>query len=338
MISLEEIKKLIEDAENPLIFFDDDPDGLCSYLLIKRYFKKGCGVFLKSSPELGEDYVKKAKEFCPDLIIILDKPKVSQEFIDKITVPIIYIDHHKPCEIKGVKYFNPRIKNENDDRPTSYWCYELVKNDLWVAMVGIVGDWCLSNVQEFSKKYKDLLPIKFKNPDDVLFESKFGELVKIFSFILKGNTSDINKAIGILTRIESPYEILDQTTPRGKFIYKQAQKMKKEYDYLLEDILENINKKNKFIIYIYTTNKNSYTSMLSNELLHGFKDRIIIIGREKSGEIRMSLRSSKKKLPKVIEKALEGLEGYGGGHDYACGACVKKGDFNEFISRLRKYL
>ncbi|MBL7147868.1 MAG: hypothetical protein ISS82_03520 [Nanoarchaeota archaeon] len=338
MISLQEIKKLIEKSENPLIFFDDDPDGLCSYLLIKRYFDKGKGVFLKSSPELGEDYVKKVNEVCPDLIIILDKPKVSQDFVDKVNVPVIYIDHHTPFDVKGVKYFNPRIKNPKDNRPVSYWCYKLVKHDLWVAMIGIIGDWCLANIKEFSKKYKDLLPKKFDAPDTVLFDSKLGELVKIFSFILKGNTSDINRAINILTKIENPYEILEQKTARGNFIYKQAQKMKKEYEYLLEDIIENVDPNKRFIIYVYTTNKNSYTSMLSNELLHKFKDKIIIVGREKKDEIRMSLRSSKKKLPKAIEKSLEGLEGYGGGHEHACGSCIKKKDFNEFVRRLEKYL
>jgi len=338
MISLKEIKTYIEKSENPLIFFDDDPDGLCSYLLIKRYFKKGRGIYLKSSPEVGENYIKKVNEICPDLIIILDKPKLSQDFVDKVNVPLIYMDHHHPIDVKGIKYFNPQLIDPKDNRPTSHWCYKLVNNDLWVAMVGIVGDWCLENIKEFSKKYENLLPKKFETPDDVLFGSRIGELSMIFYFILKGKTSDVNKAITILTKIEEPYEILDQTTSRGKFIYRQAQKMKKDYDYLLEDILEKVDLNKKFIIYIYTTSKNSYTSMLSNELLHRFKDKVIIIGREKSGEIRMSLRSSKKKLPKVIEKSLEGLEGYGGGHEHACGACVKKEDFNEFVKRLEKYL
>jgi len=338
MISLKEISKYIEKSENPLIFFDDDPDGLCSYLLIKRKFGKGRGIYLKSSPEVGENLIKKVNEICPDLVIILDKPKLSQDFVDKVNVPIIYIDHHNPVDVKGVKYFNPQLIDPKDNRPTSYWCYKLVKNDLWIAMVGIVADWSLEGIEEFSKKYKDLVPKKFENPDDVLFESRIGELARMFSFILKGKTSDVNKAINILTKIEEPYEILDQTTSRGKFIYKQAQKMKKDYDYLLEDILEKVDLNKKFIIYTYTTAKNSYTSMISNELLHRFKDKVIIIGREKSGEIRMSLRSSKKKLPKVIEKALEGLEGYGGGHDYACGSCVNKDDFPEFVRRLEKYL
>ena len=54
MITLEEIKGYLEKSVNPLFFFDDDADGLCSFLLLYRYFKKGKYVPLKSSPALEE--------------------------------------------------------------------------------------------------------------------------------------------------------------------------------------------------------------------------------------------------------------------------------------------
>ena len=49
---LKEIKVALDKSENPLILFDDDPDGICSYLLLKRYMDKGKGVVVKSSPKL----------------------------------------------------------------------------------------------------------------------------------------------------------------------------------------------------------------------------------------------------------------------------------------------
>ena len=51
---LKEIKVALDKSENPLILFDDDPDGICSYLLLKRYMDKGKGVVVKSSPKLTE--------------------------------------------------------------------------------------------------------------------------------------------------------------------------------------------------------------------------------------------------------------------------------------------
>jgi len=52
----------------------------------------------------------------------------------------------------------------------------------------------------------------------------------------------------------------------------------------------------------------------------------------------MSIRSRKILIPEALEKALNGLDGYGGGHETACGANVKQRDFREFINRLKLYL
>lgn len=80
----------------------------------------------------------------------------------------------------------------------------------------------------------------------------------------------------------------------------------------------------------------SFTSDISNELLYKFPEKIIIVGRKKEDEVRMSLRSAKILIPPILEKALNGLDGHGGGHELACGACVKQEDFDEFVDRIKK--
>ena len=83
----------------------------------------------------------------------------------------------------------------------------------------------------------------------------------------------------------------------------------------------------------------SFTGDLSNELLFRFPKRVILVGREKNGEVKLSLRSGPKiKLSEILEKALVGIDGYGGGHEYACGACVKSEDFKRFVSNLKKLI
>ena len=52
----------------------------------------------------------------------------------------------------------------------------------------------------------------------------------------------------------------------------------------------------------------------------------------------MSLRSSKINLRKILEKALINVEGYGGGHEFACGANVKKRDFDVFLDQINEQL
>ena len=59
--------------------------------------------------------------------------------------------------------------------------------------------------------------------------------------------------------------------------------------------------------------------------------------REKQDEIKMSLRYTKPILP-ALKKSLKDVEGYGGGHEYACGANVKTKDFKRFVENMRKEL
>ncbi len=339
MITIQEIHLILQTALNPLIFFDDDPDGLTSFLLIKKHFNKGKGIPIKSSPKLDKIYLRKIKELSPDLVIVLYKPMITQEFVDQVNVPIIWIDHHKPQNIKGVKYFNPLLKDKKDIRPTSYWCYQLTKENLWVAMVGIIGDWSQANLKEFSEKYPDLV-LKEKTNEKIIYSTPLGKLVRIFSFILKGKKSEVSKLISILLKIKSPYELLNKETPRAKYILKHVEKMEKKYNVILEEAL-NQKQKGKLLIFIYTSKEFSFTSELSNELLSKTKKDIIIVGRKKEKEIILSIRSKNSSpyiLPPIIKNSFQGLNGYGGGHPHACGAHTTIEDYEQFIENFKKNL
>jgi single-stranded DNA-specific DHH superfamily exonuclease len=339
MLSAKEIHEIREEllhCKQPLFFFHDDPDGLSSFLLFYRFVKEGTGVIVKTYPDLGTMFLKKVEEYNPDKIFILDKALVSQEFLDGVKCPVIWIDHHGPYERQKVKYFNPRIKDSEDNIPVSAICYKVVEQDLWIAMVGIIGDWQMPVFsKEFSDKYPDLLPEEITEPEKVLFATHLGTLVRIFSFILKGNNKEAMKLVKIITRIKDPYEILNQTTSQGKFIYQKYEKVNHDYQKLLKEALESATE-DKFLIHIYKDTANSFTSDLSNELLYKFPKKYIIVGREKSGEIKLSLRSPSVKIPPIIEEALQGLQGYGGGHEYACGVNIKSEDFPLFLERFKK--
>ncbi|RMF54834.1 DHH family phosphoesterase [Candidatus Woesearchaeota archaeon] len=331
---ISEFRVLLESSEKPFFMFDDDPDGLCSFLLLYRAVMRGRGLPIKARPALDESFVRKVVDYSPDRVFVLDKPLVTQEFIDEVNRDVVWLDHHPPVKRRKVKYFNPMLNNANDNRPTSYWAYKIVDGDLWVAMTGCVADWHIPDfVGEFRKKHPGLLPENIRKPEDALFKSRIGELARIFSFVLKGKTKEVLQSIKVLTRIKSPEEILDQTTAQGKFIWKRQKRIHDEYREILSGIKVG---EDKIAVHIYKANKMSFTSELSNEIIYRHPDKIVIIGREKSGEIKSSIRSSDVKLPPIIEKALKGLNGYGGGHDNACGACVKKEDFPEFLRRMKK--
>src|SRR3989344_5342269 len=145
---IEEIRDYLNKSENPLFLYDDDPDGLCSYVLLKKYIDRGKGIIIKGAQLLEEKWVKKVEEYSPDLVVILDKPIVSQEFIDKINVPILWIDHHPIVKRKGIHHYNPRYHDENDNSPTTFLAYQIVKQNLWIAMVGCTADWYIPDFAE----------------------------------------------------------------------------------------------------------------------------------------------------------------------------------------------
>ena len=208
-------------------------------------------------------------------------------------------------------------------------------------MVGIMADWNLAHYKEFEKKYSDLVKPGLKEPEQLYFETKFGILAKLFTFILKGKASEVKKSINILTRINDPYEILDKTTPRGKFIYKRFERFNNEYEIILKDALQNSIITKKVLIYTYYTKNTSFTTILANELMCKFKDNIIIVAREKEDMAKISLRTHPKSpiiLPPLINKAITGLRGQAGGHDHACGGEINKEDFKTFVDRLEHLL
>ena len=334
---LKEIRNYIEKSENPLVFFDDDHDGLASYILIKKEYDKCQGIVVKSGMKDNEIYFRKIQEYNPDLILVLDRGEISQELIDSVNVPLIWIDHHPIMDRKGARYYNPRIHNPEDSRPVTYWAYQLVKKNLWIAMVGIIGDYYYPKELIENFEYKELLSNKTKI-EEVLYLTDLGKLVKIFNFILKGTTTDVKKNINMLCKIENPYEILNQETQIGKSLYKSYEKINKEYLKLLNKAEKSISTKEKIVVFTYPDSKLSLSGPICEELKFKFPDKLVIVAREKDSYMRTSLRCEDLILPPLLKKALDGLDGYGGGHDHAVGASINTRDFPIFIQNLKKII
>ena len=114
---ISQIKEHLDRAQNPLFFFDNDQDGLCSFLLLQRYIRRGKGIPVRSFPDLDVSYFKRIMELNADYIFILDKPVVSEEFlkeVKKVNIPVVWIDHHEIQEEipKFVDYYNPLLNKE----------------------------------------------------------------------------------------------------------------------------------------------------------------------------------------------------------------------------------
>ncbi|MEM3154189.1 MAG: DHH family phosphoesterase [Candidatus Woesearchaeota archaeon] len=344
MLTLSEVAKVKEELTNcqrPLFIFHDDPDGLASFLLCYRFVKEGRGIPVKAYPRVTvEPYARKVEEYGADKVFVLDVAIVEQDFIDAVNVPVIWIDHHSVLERDRVQYFNPQKRGVNIPTPVLIWQItgEERPEDLWIAATGAIGDWYFPPfAAAFQQAYPELLPPTCAGVEDALFNTKIGTLVKVFSFNLKGAMSEVTRSVKVLTRIDDPYEILEQRTPKGRLLWKKYLQVNKVYEDMLAKALKR-DSKDPLFVYTYQDDTLSLTKDLANELLYKL-NKVIIVGREKSGEVRCSLRAPGGiELSKALERALVGIDGYGGGHAQACGAGIKKDDFKRFLENLRKEL
>ena len=338
MLTLKQVALLrneLKTAQRPLFFYDDDPDGLTSFLLLYKVYREGRGVIVKSSSKLEKPMLGKDEEQKPDKIFVLDVPVIDQEFAAGVHVPIFWIDHHQPLQVKNVQYFNPRVKDPDIYIPTSRMAYQISTRheDLWIAAVGCFGDYYLPDfLREFLERYPALLPKALPLPE-ILYQTPVGKLVRIFSFLLKGKTTEVYKCIKILTRIASPDEILQQSTPAGKYLFQRFEQINQRYEPLIERARQQATK-SKVLLFHYQEDEWSFTADLANELAAAYQKKVIIIAREKGGEMKCSLRAQFPILP-ALEKALVGIDGFGGGHPNACGMVIKKPDWERFLQRFK---
>ena len=89
------------------------------------------------------------------------------------------------------------------------------------------------------------------------------------------------------------------------------------------------------LTFIYSEQSWSFTSELAGELLHLNPKTVVIVAREKSGAMKCSLRA-RTNIRESLKKALIGIDGYGGGHENACGANIPKEDWDRFLTNFKR--
>jgi single-stranded DNA-specific DHH superfamily exonuclease len=333
-----QIKEHLERAQNPIFFFDNDPDGLCSFLLLQRYIERGKGIPIKSFPDLTVDYFRKVDELKADYIFILDKPVVSKEFwekVEQVNLPVVWIDHHElQGEIpKFVNYYNPLYNEDKKSEPVSVLCYQITnkKEDVWIAFIGAISDKFLPEFYlEFNKKYPDL-SYDSKDAFDIFYKAGIGQAAKLMDSGLKDKTSNVILMLKFLMKAKSPYEVLEES--RGNFLmHKRFKQVEKRYQKLLKEAIEGHNPRDKILFFQYGGDL-SISAELSNELSHKFPDKYVVVMRVK--ETKVSISGRGKNVREKMLKAIKGIkDASGGGHENAVGAQVKFEDLELFKKRF----
>ena len=335
---INQIREHLEKAQNPVFFFDNDPDGLCSFLLLQRHIGRGKGIPIKTFPSLDANYFRKVYELKADYIFILDKPVVSEEFFkraEQINIPVVWIDHHLIDEKtipKFVNYYNPVLVS-GESEPVTYICYKISskEEDMWLAIVGCIADGFLPDFyKEFEKIYPDL-STNAEGAFDVLYGSAIGKIIRILGNGLKDKTSNVVSMLKFLIKVKSPYEILEEN-PKNYLMYQRYKQIEKKYQVLLSKAKRFVENSKKILFFMYG-GELSISAELSNELSYRYPKKIIVVAYIKGGKANISVRG--KKIREAVIEAVKELEGASaGGHENAVGAQVRVEDLEKFKENL----
>jgi len=333
---LKEIRTQLEASQNPLFFYDNDADGLCSFLILRRALDRGKGVVIKSFPDLKAQYTQKVNELNPDTIIILDKAELSKEFANHAQekeIPIIWIDHHKtktPKEtIEKTSYYNSYPSSE----PTSYIAQKIFnrQQDKWISILGCIGDVYMPNfATEFAKENPDLLP---ENIDafTALQATTMGQITRKLNFGLMDTTTNILRLIKYLYKATTPYDILEENNSTKQF-HKRVTQLEEFFNKQIQKAEANANSETKTIFFTYSGNT-SMSSEISNHLAFKHPTKLTIVAFLRPEKANVSIRG--KNALKITKAAIKNILGAtGGGHEEATGAMIPISDFKTFKENI----
>ena len=335
---IEEIREHLEKTQNPIFFFDNDCDGLCSFLLLQRFIGRGKGVVAKTFPNVDISLYRRVKELNSDYIFILDKPNVSQEFFEeakKNNIPIVWIDHHETnTKIpKEIFYYNSFEKEKGTGEPVTYISYKVTnkKEDLWIETIGCISDSFMSeNYPKFLEEYPNL-GIKTKEPFEVLYKSEIGKISRILTAGMMDTTTNIVKMLKYLVQVKSPEEILQES--------KKLEEAKKKFEFIekkrkkfVQKAVKNFNKKEEILFFEYS-GETSMSAEIANELCYRFPKKYIVVIYKKENRANISTRGEnvKEKILRILPKFKAAI---GGGHKNAAGAQIQVEEIPKFIKEF----
>jgi len=339
MLSLDQLKEIrghLENSQNPLFFFDNDVDGLCSFLILRRSIGRGKGVAIKSYPELSDEYLRKIDELNPDSIFILDKAEVSRKFIERVNeknLPIIWIDHHEtktPKEfVNKTYYYNPFPASE----PTTYIAYKVYerKEDMWIAMIGCIGEVFMPEfAREFEKENPELFNSKL-SAFEALHKTEIGKLVLMLNFGQMDTTTNVINLIKYLFKANNVYDILEENT-YTKQLHKRYSELSEFYNKQIKKAEESFDK-NSPILFLSYSGETSMSSIIAGKLLFNHPDKLIVVAFTRPDKVNISIRGENAK--KITQKVVERIKGLtGGGHEQATGMMVPIDKFEKFKEEI----
>lgn len=333
---ISEIRQSLESSQNPLFLFDNDVDGLCAFLILRRAIDRGKGIPIKSYPDLKEKYLAKIEELNPDCIVVLDKAEVEESFLDGViekNLPIIWIDHHESKSYDLLKektaYYNPLP----DKVPTTFMAQKVFERneDLWLAIIGCIGD---AYMPDFAKDFENLFPELFNSKIsalEALNTTEIGKMTRMLNFGLMDTTTNVVNLIKYLFTAKNAYDLLEENS-KTKQLHTRYSELNAFLNKQVEKAEANLDKKSPIVFHSYSGDT-SMSSRIADRLFFKHPKKLIFVAFKKSDKVNISFRGNNA-LKITLEAIKDFVGATGGGHEVATGAMVSTLDFEKFKERV----
>jgi len=116
---------------------------------------------------------------------------------------------------------------------------------------------------------------------------------------------------------------------------KRYEHINKKFQELFEKANETAEKSDKLVFFKYSS-ETKLSAEIANKLIYKWPNKIIAVAYVHEERANISFRGRRVRM--LVEKALEKVEGRGGGHEMASAASIKTEDLEKFISEIRKQL
>ncbi len=339
--------KSIENKDNVIIVFHNDADGCCSCALMNNFLKKSIGKpadFIISQPmPPAKNLIPKIRLSMPTKIIFLDLG-VDQNpaMIKKLEndCEILIIDHHQlQNNMNSLRtiHCNPMFKSRKY-QSVSYLAYKIcsdlmdMKPYLWIAMVGIVGDYntedSLDMIDEAQKMYPELIKSKSQ---DALHKSVFGQIADMIS-AAKADKISCEEITRTLNSCESQEDFM-----KNEKLTESYRKVQEEIEHVIIDAKSIASSSDKVVFYEIKSRFNIH-SPVSTNISKEFPKKLIIVWEEIGNKIKISARNQGKNLNvgKLLKEAVRDLRhASAGGHEAAGGVSLRTEDWKEFVDKIK---
>ncbi|MGM5483629.1 MAG: DHH family phosphoesterase [Nanobdellota archaeon] len=372
-----EIDNYISSLKNKraIICFDDDPDGICSGIIIKKYLeKKGFKIIknialLPENDLFGKEFSDMVKKEDIDLVVVTDfnvsnfglSDNYNSFIKDNPELRCLMFDHHIDNNTyDNALYYNSCLIQKHIEG-SQYCCSKLVFDLLndegeieeisWISAIGVIGDfnaktWNYFLKEEIDKENKNRLrnkpdskTIPEVHSNDEFFETPFG---KASNLIFYGVAMSKKEAENIFDNIDKCNDINELNNFLKKYgeVEEEIKDYIENYEYFIKNADKKIEKEENTVFEVEVKSQNNICSVLANSLSKKDYNTIFFIYQKTDNGYHIStrLQNGKKNLGKIMNDCAVFEESYGGGHAEAAGAFVKKEYFNDFKNKFFELL